>query len=75
MKSKVPIPHGEQDRHYVRKTKRHLKVWKVVVQLYSGREHPPRDMSSSETSHCYGGIDNFSPIIHLKNKNVGRDCQ
>eukprot|EP00757_Euglenozoa_sp_SAG-D1_P025111 gene25112-biopygen10414 len=21
------------------------------------REHPPRDMSSSETEHCYGGID------------------
>eukprot|EP00757_Euglenozoa_sp_SAG-D1_P026015 gene26015-biopygen12981 len=20
-------------------------------------EHPPRDMSSSQTEHCYGGID------------------
>eukprot|EP00757_Euglenozoa_sp_SAG-D1_P026612 gene26612-biopygen16996 len=26
-------------------------------QLDSGREHPPRDMSSSQTGHCYGEID------------------
>eukprot|EP00757_Euglenozoa_sp_SAG-D1_P002543 gene2543-biopygen11528 len=26
-------------------------------QLHSGREHPLRGMSSSETGHCYGGID------------------
>eukprot|EP00757_Euglenozoa_sp_SAG-D1_P001833 gene1833-biopygen11131 len=26
-------------------------------QLDSGRKHPPRDMSSSENGHCYGGID------------------
>eukprot|EP00757_Euglenozoa_sp_SAG-D1_P007791 gene7791-biopygen14352 len=26
-------------------------------QLNSGREHPPRGMGSSETGHCYGGIN------------------
>eukprot|EP00757_Euglenozoa_sp_SAG-D1_P026407 gene26407-biopygen3393 len=26
-------------------------------QLDSGREHPPCDMSSSETGHCYSEID------------------
>eukprot|EP00757_Euglenozoa_sp_SAG-D1_P014888 gene14888-biopygen413 len=27
--------------------------------LDSGREHPPRDMSSSQTEHCYSGIDDM----------------
>eukprot|EP00757_Euglenozoa_sp_SAG-D1_P007028 gene7028-biopygen2492 len=26
-----------------------------------GREHPPRDMSSSGTGHCYGEIDDCRP--------------
>eukprot|EP00757_Euglenozoa_sp_SAG-D1_P016663 gene16663-biopygen4706 len=26
------------------------------IQLDSGREHPPRDISSSEPGHCYGSI-------------------
>eukprot|EP00757_Euglenozoa_sp_SAG-D1_P026221 gene26221-biopygen15026 len=25
--------------------------------MSSGGEHPPRDISSSQTGHCYGGID------------------
>eukprot|EP00757_Euglenozoa_sp_SAG-D1_P021535 gene21535-biopygen1815 len=29
------------------------------------REHPPRDMSSSETGHCYGGIDDYSSMRHI----------
>eukprot|EP00757_Euglenozoa_sp_SAG-D1_P012353 gene12353-biopygen288 len=29
----------------------------LIFQLDSGREHPPRDMSSSETGYCYGRID------------------
>eukprot|EP00757_Euglenozoa_sp_SAG-D1_P018988 gene18988-biopygen716 len=45
--------------------KGHLKMWKGLgawllrlgsaasFQLDSGREHPPRDMSSSENGHCY----------------------
>eukprot|EP00757_Euglenozoa_sp_SAG-D1_P026733 gene26733-biopygen17254 len=31
----------------------------LEFQLGSGREHPPRDMSSSKTGHCYGGIDDI----------------
>eukprot|EP00757_Euglenozoa_sp_SAG-D1_P025409 gene25410-biopygen10598 len=31
--------------------------WQLRFQFDSGREHPLRDMSSSGTGHCYGGID------------------
>eukprot|EP00757_Euglenozoa_sp_SAG-D1_P027375 gene27375-biopygen10438 len=30
---------------------------RASIQLDSGREHSPRDMSSSETGHYYGEID------------------
>eukprot|EP00757_Euglenozoa_sp_SAG-D1_P015703 gene15703-biopygen4369 len=35
-------------------------------QLDSGREHSPRDMCSSGTGHCYGGIDDGSPAGRSK---------
>eukprot|EP00757_Euglenozoa_sp_SAG-D1_P018296 gene18297-biopygen5326 len=44
LESKVPIPREARDRQ-------------LRFQLDSGREHPPHAMSSSETGHCYGGID------------------
>eukprot|EP00757_Euglenozoa_sp_SAG-D1_P025812 gene25812-biopygen8899 len=35
-----------------------LPIARARFQLCSsGRKHPPRDISSSETGHCYGGID------------------
>eukprot|EP00757_Euglenozoa_sp_SAG-D1_P026255 gene26255-biopygen15332 len=36
-----------------------------------GRERPPRDMGSSGTGHCYGGIDDsmeYNPIGKPKEK-------
>jgi hypothetical protein len=40
----MPIPREARDRQ-------------LRFQLHSGREHSPRDMSSSETGNCYGEID------------------
>ena len=42
--SSMPIPRSARDRQ-------------LRFQLDSGREHPPRVMSSSEPGHCYGGLD------------------
>eukprot|EP00757_Euglenozoa_sp_SAG-D1_P026251 gene26251-biopygen15299 len=44
---------GEARISMVRKTKGHLKDRQLRFQLDSGREHPPRNTSSSETGHCW----------------------
>eukprot|EP00757_Euglenozoa_sp_SAG-D1_P016696 gene16696-biopygen4720 len=37
-----------------------------VINLDSGREHTPRDMTSSENGHCYGGIDDRPTLASQK---------
>eukprot|EP00757_Euglenozoa_sp_SAG-D1_P012557 gene12557-biopygen297 len=59
--SKLPIPREAGSALLKKKEKGRSgkRDRQLRFQLDPGREHPPRDMISSETGHCYGGINEY----------------